>query len=168
MSKIKNKVFADYNLAQKKIEEWKNQGCTIVFTNGCFDLIHIGHVLYLEEAKGLGDKLIVGVNSDNSVRQLKGEHRPIKDEFNRQHILAALESVDMVLTFEEADPLRLIKLVLPHVLVKGGDWTTDQIIGSEIVLSHGGKVRSLQFVEGYSTTALEKKILEANILKEKN
>lgn len=158
MSIIKNKVFADLSQALLKINEWKKSGHSIVFTNGCFDLIHIGHVLYLEEAKSLGDKLIVAANSDDSVRKLKGVNRPIKDQFNRTHILAALESVDMVLTFDEADPLTLIQNILPHTLVKGGDWSPEQIVGSDVVLAHGGQVKSLQFVEGYSTTALENKI----------
>ena len=131
---------------------------SVVFTNGCFDLIHIGHVLYLEDAKSLGDKLIVGLNSDTSVSRLKGAHRPIKDEFNRSHILAALASVDAVIIFENDDPLELIKLISPEILVKGGDWRPDQIVGSDFVLSHGGEVRSLRFVEGYSTTMLEEKI----------
>jgi rfaE bifunctional protein nucleotidyltransferase chain/domain len=160
MSKIKDKVYADLDKALNQVNTWKNEGNKIVFTNGCFDLIHIGHVLYLEEAKNLGDKLIVAANSDNSVRQLKGAHRPIKDEYNRTHILAALASVDMVLVFDEADPMTLIQKLIPHVLVKGGDWNIDQIVGSDIVLAHGGSVKSLQFVDGYSTTALEKKIKE--------
>lgn len=160
MSKIKDKVYADLDKALNQVNTWKNEGNKIVFTNGCFDLIHIGHVLYLEEAKNLGDKLIVAANSDNSVRQLKGAHRPIKDEYNRTHILAALASVDMVLVFDEADPLTLIQKLIPHVLVKGGDWNIDQIVGSDVVLAHGGSVKSLQFVDGYSTTALEKKIKE--------
>ncbi len=160
MSKIKDKVYADLDKALTQVNTWKNEGNKIVFTNGCFDLIHIGHVLYLEEAKNLGDKLIVAANSDNSVRQLKGAHRPIKDEYNRTHILAALASVDMVLVFDEADPMTLIQKLIPHVLVKGGDWNIDQIVGSDVVLAHGGSVKSLQFVDGYSTTALEKKIKE--------
>ncbi|MBK8625089.1 MAG: D-glycero-beta-D-manno-heptose 1-phosphate adenylyltransferase [Saprospiraceae bacterium] len=160
MSKIKDKVYADLDKALNQVNTWKNEGNKIVFTNGCFDLIHIGHVLYLEEAKNLGDKLIVAANSDNSVRQLKGAHRPIKDEYNRTHILAALASVDMVLVFDEADPMTLIQKLIPHVLVKGGDWNIDQIVGSDVVLAHGGSVKSLQFVDGYSTTALEKKIKE--------
>lgn len=160
MSKIKSKVYIDLSQALGQVETWKNDNKKIVFTNGCFDLLHIGHVLYLEEAKGLGDKLIVAVNSDASVSALKGPHRPIKDEFNRTHILAALESVDMVLIFNEPDPNSLIEKIIPNILVKGGDWSIDQIIGSEIVLLHGGQVKSLQFIEGYSTTALEQKIRE--------
>ncbi len=155
---IQEKVFKNTTAALPLIHQWKKEGFKIVFTNGCFDLIHIGHVLYLEDAKSLGDKLIVGLNSDTSVSRLKGAHRPIKDEFNRSHILAALASVDAVIIFENDDPLELIKLISPEILVKGGDWRPDQIVGSDFVLSHGGEVRSLRFVEGYSTTMLEEKI----------
>lgn len=161
MSKIKNKVFTDLSKAVEQVEKWKSEGKKIVFTNGCFDLIHIGHVLYLEEAKSLGDVLIVAANSDASVSVLKGPHRPIKDQYNRTHILAALESVDMVLTFEDETPYNLISQIIPHILVKGGDWTPDKIVGSDIVLAHGGTTRSLQFIDGYSTTALEKKIRDS-------
>ena len=159
MASISEKVFGNHDCAVAQVKAWKDAGKKIVFTNGCFDLIHIGHVLYLEEAKSLGDILIVAANSDASVSKLKGPHRPIKDEYNRTHILAALASVDMVLVFEENDPYNIIKQIKPDVLVKGGDWTTEQIIGSDIVLSYGGQVKSLQFVPGYSTTALEQKII---------
>ncbi len=159
MASIAEKVFGNHDCAVAQVKAWKDAGKKIVFTNGCFDLIHIGHVLYLEEAKSLGDILIVAANSDASVSKLKGPHRPIKDEYNRTHILAALASVDMVLVFEENDPYNIIKQIKPDVLVKGGDWTTEQIIGSDIVLSYGGQVQSLQFVPGYSTTALEQKII---------
>lgn len=140
------------------IEEWHHQGKKIVFTNGCFDLLHIGHVFYLEEAKSLGDILIVGVNSDASVSQLKGPNRPIKDQYNRSHILGAFACVDIVIIFDDETPIEIIKTIKPSILVKGGDWKPDQIVGSDFVLSHGGQVRSLRFVEGYSTTALEQKI----------
>lgn len=161
MVAINDKIYLDINLAIQKIQEWKKQGKKIVFTNGCFDLIHIGHVLYLEEAKNLGDILVVAANSDASVSKLKGPHRPIKDQNNRTHILAALQSVDMVLIFEEDTPYEMIAAILPDILVKGGDWSVDQIVGSDLVLSHGGMVKSLKFLEGYSTTALEKKIKES-------
>lgn len=159
---IKDKIFDKWNDALLIIKAWKAEGNKIVFTNGCFDLIHMGHVLYLEEAKRKGDKLIVGVNSDSSVKKLKGIHRPIKDQINRVHILAALESVDMVLIFEENTPLELIQTILPDVIVKGGDWKPSQIVGSDIVLANGGEVLSLHFVEGYSTTALEQKIIHSH------
>lgn len=155
---IQEKVFKNTAAALTLIQQWKKEGFKIVFTNGCFDLIHIGHVLYLEDAKSLGDKLIVGLNSDASVSRLKGAHRPIKNEYNRSHILAALASVDAVIVFENDDPLTLIKDISPDILVKGGDWRPDQIVGSDFILSNGGEVRSLRFVEGYSTTKMEEKI----------
>lgn len=124
-------------------------------------MIHKGHILYLEEASQLGDKLVVAINTDQSVSKLKGKHRPIKDEDNRSLIMAAFEFVDLVVIFHEETPLELIQMLTPDVLVKGGDWTLDQIVGSDHVLSHGGEVRSLQFVDGYSTTALEEKIKKA-------
>jgi rfaE bifunctional protein nucleotidyltransferase chain/domain len=155
---IKEKVFLECEYALPLIEEWRLQGDKIVFTNGCFDLLHIGHVLYLEEARSLGNKLIVGMNSDGSVRRLKGTNRPIKDVYDRAHVLAALASVDMVIIFEEDDPARLIAQIIPDVLVKGGDWKPSQIVGSDIVLATGGSVQSLSFIEGYSTTQIEQKI----------
>ena len=158
MPEIKEKVFLTVKDALPLIRKWKREGSKLVFTNGCFDLLHIGHVLYLEDARKLGDKLIVGVNSDASVSKLKGPHRPIKDEYNRMHILAALASVDMVIRFDEDTPIELVREIGPQVLVKGGDWKPEQIVGSDIVLAAGGEVRSLRFVEGYSTTALEEKI----------
>jgi D-beta-D-heptose 7-phosphate kinase/D-beta-D-heptose 1-phosphate adenosyltransferase len=155
---LREKVFIDNIYALPLIEEWRLQGEKIVFTNGCFDLLHIGHVLYLEEAKALGSKLVVGMNSDASVRRLKGKNRPIKDTYDRAHVLAALSSVDMVIVFEEDNPATLIAQIIPDVLVKGGDWQPFQIVGSDTVLTAGGIVRSLSFVEGYSTTQIEQKI----------
>jgi rfaE bifunctional protein nucleotidyltransferase chain/domain len=141
------------------VTNWKAQGRTIVFTNGCFDLLHYGHLHYLADAKDCGDKLIVGLNSAASVSRLKGAHRPINDELTRQHSLAALEMVDAVVVFEEDTPLQLIKLIMPDTLVKGGDWQPHQIVGSKEVLGNGGVVKSLPFVEGYSTTNIESKIV---------
>jgi rfaE bifunctional protein nucleotidyltransferase chain/domain len=155
---IREKVFIERLYALPIIEEWRQQGEAMVFTNGCFDLLHIGHVLYLEEAKSLGSKLIVGINSDASVKRLKGANRPIKDDHDRAHVLAALASVDMVIVFEEDDPGHLIAQIVPDVLVKGGDWKPEQIVGSDTVLAAGGYVRSLSFIEGYSTTQIEQKI----------
>ncbi len=132
----------------------KNQEKKIVFTNGCFDILHVGHVAYLEEAKKLGDLLFVGLNSDSSVRRLKGEHRPINNELDRRFVLSSLRSVDCVEIFNEDTPLELIKMVNPAVLVKGGDWSVQQIVGHEHVMSYGGKVLSLTFVDGYSTSKL--------------
>jgi D-beta-D-heptose 7-phosphate kinase/D-beta-D-heptose 1-phosphate adenosyltransferase len=124
----------------------------IVFTNGCFDILHVGHIRYLQEAKNLGDYLVVGINSDQSVKQIKGPNRPIQSEADRAEILASLACVDAVCIFTEDNPLNLIKQVSPNVLVKGGDWKPDQIIGSDFVIENGGTVESLKFHEGRSTT----------------
>lgn len=129
----------------------------IVFTNGCFDLLHVGHIRYLQEARKLGDILVVGVNADASVRRLKGPTRPVQNENDRAEILAALGAVDYTVLFSEDTPLELIQKVKPNILVKGGDWKPEQIVGADFVMSHGGKVMSLQFVEGRSTTKLIEK-----------
>ena len=128
------------------------QGKRLVFTNGCFDILHSGHVSYLNEAKDQGDFLIVGLNSDASVKRLKGSERPINKEIDRKFVLENLKSIDCVEIFEEDTPYELIKAVMPNVLVKGGDWSADQIIGSDLVLANGGQVKSLSFKEGYSST----------------
>lgn len=129
----------------------------IVFTNGCFDLLHIGHVRYLKEARSLGEFLVVAINSDSSVKQLKGPSRPIQTELDRAEILASLASVDATIIFNESTPELLIQSIKPDILVKGGDWTVDQIVGGAFVQSYGGKVLSLQFIEGKSTTRLVEK-----------
>lgn len=133
---------------------WRFLEQKIVFTNGCFDLLHLGHVSYLEAAARLGDVLVVGVNSDDSVRRLKGPRRPLQSQEARTRILAALEFVEAVVIFEEDTPLRLIEKIAPDVLVKGGDYTPDKVVGAEFVRSRGGEVVILPFVEGYSTTGL--------------
>lgn len=140
------------------LEKLKNK--KIVFTNGCFDILHAGHVSYLNEAKLQGDYLIVGLNSDASVKRLKGPSRPINNEKNRKYVLENLKPVDMVIIFEEDTPFDLISSVMPNVLVKGGDWRPDQIVGSDIVIKNGGEVRSLSFVEGESTTNIINKVKE--------
>jgi rfaE bifunctional protein nucleotidyltransferase chain/domain len=137
---------------------WRAQNKSIVFTNGCFDILHFGHIAYLSKARSLGDKLIIGINSDNSVNRLKGKGRPIQDEISRAIVISALEMVDAVVIFEEDNPFELIKAIVPDVLVKGGDWEIQDIIGSDIVLKNGGKVMSLSYEQGYSTTAIERKI----------
>jgi D-beta-D-heptose 7-phosphate kinase/D-beta-D-heptose 1-phosphate adenosyltransferase len=141
------------------LAQWRAAGQRVVFTNGCFDLLHYGHLHYLAEARDLADRLVVGLNSADSVRRLKGPHRPINDELTRTHLLAALEVVDAVVVFEADTPLALIELLRPDVLVKGGDWLPEQIVGADVVLGYGGSVRSLPFVQGYSTTNIEQKIL---------
>ena len=133
-------------------------GKKIVFTNGCFDVLHVGHTRYLQKASGLGDLLVVGVNTDASVKKLKGPGRPVNREAARAEVLSALECVDYVVLFSEPTPLRLIESVRPHVLVKGGDWRKQQIVGWKFVESYGGKVRSLPFVKGFSTTRTLEKI----------
>ena len=138
----------------------KRNARRIVFTNGCFDLLHPGHIRSFELARALGDALIVGLNSDASVRQLKGPGRPVMPERERAEILAALESVDALIIFDEQTPRELISRLLPDVLVKGGDWPGDQIVGREEVEAAGGRVVSLPLVPGYSTTAILQKIRE--------
>ena len=133
------------------------QGKKIVFTNGCFDLLHVCHVRYLQEARNLGDLLVVGVNSDESVKRLKGPTRPVQNENDRAEILAALACVDFTVIFTEDTPENLIHQVHPDILVKGGDWKIDQIVGSSHVMSYGGQVMSLQFVDGKSTTKIIEK-----------
>ena len=155
---IRDKIFNSFFDSQQQIEQWHNEKQKIVFTNGCFDLLHVGHVLYLEDAKSMGDKLIVGLNSDHSVGRLKGHTRPIKDIFDRSHVLAALESVDMVIVFEEDTPLGLITYIVPDLLVKGGDYEIENIVGYDIVIGSGGEVKTIPIIEGYSTTNIEEKI----------
>lgn len=129
----------------------------IVFTNGCFDLLHVGHVRYLQEARRQGDLLVVGVNSDASVSHLKGPNRPVQNENDRAEILAALGCVDFTVIFTEDTPANLIRQVRPSVLVKGGDWKPENIVGADFVMSYGGQVKSLQFVDGKSTTKIIEK-----------
>ncbi len=155
---ISHKIASNYESAFIQVHAWQQQGMDVVFTNGCFDLLHKGHILYLEEASRQGDKLIVAINADKSVSKLKGKHRPIKDEDNRSLIMSAFSFVDLVVIFHEETPIELIEMITPDILVKGGDWSPDQIVGSDYVTNNGGSVLSLQFVEGYSTTALENKI----------
>lgn len=144
----------------KELDEFlsKNKDKKIVFTNGCFDIIHKGHVTYLAEAKKLGDLLIIGVNSDASVKRLKGPQRPINNEQDRSYVLSQLKSVDFTEIFSEDNPLNLILKVKPKILVKGGDWKIEQIVGGKEVIQDGGDVFSLNFVDGYSTTSIIHKI----------
>ena len=138
---------------------WRMKGDRVVFTNGCFDILHRGHVEYLQEAAALGDRLVIGLNSDASVRrQGKGADRPLNDQDSRAKVLAALRLVDAVVIFEEDTPLELIKAIVPDVLVKGGDWSEDRIVGAQEVKAAGGTVHSLRLVDGFSTTALVERI----------
>ena len=143
---------------KKLRDKFRNDNWKVVFTNGCFDIIHKGHVTYLNQAKSLGDHLIVGINSDDSVRRLKGKDRPVNNESDRAFVLDNLKSVDDVLIFNEDTPYDIIKEIIPDLLVKGGDWKEEDIVGSDIVKMNGGKVISLQFVNNYSTTNILEKI----------
>lgn len=144
----------------EKIQQLQKDGKKIVFTNGVFDIIHRGHISYLNEAKALGDYLIVGLNADASVKRLKGDSRPVNKEEDRKFVMENLKAVDEVIIFTEDTPFNLISKIIPDVLVKGGDWKEDQIVGSDIVKQHGGKVFSLKFIDNYSTTGLIEKIIK--------
>lgn len=157
IQQLKSKI-QNWEQIEETVKNWKANGEKIVFTNGCFDLLHYGHLHYLAEARDLGDRLIIGLNSAASVSRLKGPHRPINDELTRQHQMAALAFVDAVVAFEQDTPFELIKVIVPDVLVKGGDWQPEQIVGSDIVQAAGGEVRSLPYITGYSTTSIEQKI----------
>ena len=150
----------------QKLAALRKKGSVVVFTNGCFDLLHPGHLKYLEEAKSWGDILVVAINSDESVKRLKGPERPVMDERSRCEVIAGLHCVDFVATFSEDTPGEIINELLPSVLVKGGDWPTDKIVGRETVEKHGGKVMNIQFEAGFSTTGVIKKI-EQTALKRK-
>ncbi|WP_423148721.1 D-glycero-beta-D-manno-heptose 1-phosphate adenylyltransferase [Rubrolithibacter danxiaensis] len=154
---IERKILTPENLLPI-LHVWRFLGQKIVFTNGCFDLLHRGHIDYLAKAADLGTKLVIGLNSDASTSALKGPGRPILDETSRAHILASLFFVDAVVLFDEPTPLELIRYVNPDVLVKGADYTIDKIVGADLVLANGGEVKTLTYLEGYSTTAIEKKI----------
>ncbi len=143
---------------RKIVSRLRDQGAKVVFTNGCFDILHMGHVTYLEKARSLGNILVVGINSDNSVRRLKGEGRPINDQEARAGILSHFSFVDYVTIFDDDTPYSLIELVRPDVLVKGGDWDIKDIVGGDIVRSYNGEVISLSYLEGFSTTAIMKRI----------
>jgi D-glycero-beta-D-manno-heptose 1-phosphate adenylyltransferase len=152
---------------QALVREWKTSGETIVFTNGVFDILHIGHVTYLEKAKSLGDRLVVGINADDSVRRLnKGPDRPVNPEQARAQIIAALRCVDAVIIFHEDTPLEIIRDIMPDILVKGGDYDPKEtdplnkryIVGSDLVYANGGKVEAIDLVQGYSTTSIIEKM----------
>jgi len=155
---IRKKIFTR-ELLLKQVAIWRMKDYKMVFTNGCFDILHPGHVDYLSKAADLGDILIIGLNSDSSVKQLnKGINRPLQSENDRALILSSLQFIEAIVIFEEATPYELIKAVQPDMLVKGGDWKETDIVGADIVKAKGGSVISIPFVEGYSTTTIEKKI----------
>ncbi|WP_255517991.1 D-glycero-beta-D-manno-heptose 1-phosphate adenylyltransferase [Fulvivirga sp. M361] len=140
------------------MNEWQGAGQKVVFSNGCFDILHLGHIDYLEKARNLGDRLVVGLNTDQSVRKLKGEERPVTDEISRARMLAALEFVDMVVHFSDDTPYSLIKELKPDILVKGDDYLAENIVGADIVISNGGEVKTVSLVPGYSTSGIINKI----------
>ena len=151
LEKIYDKILNKESL-EEKLNLWRKEGKTIVFSNGCFDILHRGHVEYLSKAADLGDILIIGLNTDASVRRIKGPSRPVNDEKARAVVLAALEFVDAVVFFEEDTPYNLIKNVQPDVLVKGKDYKAEDIVGYDIVVGNGGRVETIELVDGFSTT----------------
>ena len=161
---IENKILRLEDLPER-LAYWKFKGQKIVFTNGCFDLVHQGHIDYLSKARDLGNILIIGLNTDNSVSRLKGSHRPINDERSRALILASFLFVDAVILFDEDTPYELIKKVQPDILVKGSDYKAENIVGYDIVTTKGGKVETLDFLPGFSTSGIEKKIVEGALKK---
>ncbi len=157
IDQIAEKILSHKNL-EEKIHHWKKENKSIVFTNGCFDILHYGHIHFLSQAKDLGDILIVGLNSTNSVQRLKGKNRPINDEKTRAFVLASLAFIDAIIFFDEDTPLELIKKIQPHILVKGGDYKAEEIVGYPEVKKNKGEVKILSFIEGYSTSKIEAKI----------
>ncbi|MFZ9662361.1 MAG: D-glycero-beta-D-manno-heptose 1-phosphate adenylyltransferase [Bacteroidetes bacterium] len=159
---LKDKIVT-MDIAQAIVKNWQIQGEKVVFTNGCFDILHAGHVHYLEEAKQLGNKLVVGLNTDQSVQRLdKSPARPIQSQDSRAMVLAALESVSLVVLFDEDTPKELIETLNPNILVKGADYQIDQIVGGSHVIGNGGEVKTLEFLPGYSTSKIEQKILKSH------
>ena len=160
MSHLKDINSKIYNIdtLTTQVEQWKKSGNKIVFTNGCFDIIHRGHIEVLASTADLGNKLIIGLNSDQSIQNIKGEGRPIIDEQSRAILLAALSFVDAIILFSQDTPLKLIGALLPDVLAKGGDYEIENIVGHEIVQQNGGKVKLVPFIDGYSSTSIIKKI----------
>ena len=157
LEKINDKIF-DLEFLMKNIDQWRNENKKIVFTNGCFDLIHLGHIELLARSSDLGDILIIGVNSDSSIQKLKGENRPIIEEDSRVKQLAALEFVDAVVLFHEDTPQKLIEKIKPDVITKGGDYKAENVVGNEVVTQKNGQVVIIPLTQGYSTTSILKKI----------
>ena len=157
ISLLQSKILS-FSALESQLNTWRNANEKIVFTNGCFDLIHFGHVDYLAKARDLGNRLVVGLNTDDSIRRLKGSSRPIKDEQSRLALIAGLGFVDAVVLFDEETPIKLISIIKPNVLVKGGDYEVKDIVGHEIVQSNSGKVCTIDFVDGYSSSKLIEKV----------
>ena len=163
MSNLKNIKSKIYSLSDLKIQsdKWKENGEKIVFTNGCFDLVHRGHIEVLANTADLGDKLIIGLNSDSSIKELKGENRPIMDEISRSILLASLQFVDAIVFFSEETPYKLIETLIPDVLAKGGDYKVTEIAGNEVVSENGGEVILVPFIDGFSSTNIVEKIKQS-------
>ena len=157
LQRIKSKIYTLPKLVEQS-KVWRNNGEKIVFTNGCFDLLHRGHVEVLANTSDLGDKLIVGLNTDSSIQDLKGKNRPIIDENSRAILLASLQFIDAIVFFSEDTPYHLIETILPDILAKGGDYKVEEIIGHEVVLQNGGEVILVPFIDGFSTTNIVNKI----------
>ena len=155
---ILNSKILDKERLLVKLTDWKEENKKIVFTNGCFDLIHLGHIEVIARSADLGDILIIGMNTDNSIKRLKGKNRPIVEEISRAKQLAALEFVDAVVLFDQDTPIDLIKVINPNVITKGGDYNTDQVIGNDIVTQNDGEVVIIPLTQGYSTTSILEKI----------
>lgn len=149
---------SDLQLLKASIAQWQSEGKKVVFTNGVFDLLHIGHITYMAKAAELGDKLVIGLNSDSSVKRIKGEDRPVNDQNSRAALLAALFFVDGIVVFEEDTPINIITTLMPDILVKGADYSIENIVGAKEVMANGGEVKTIDFVEGYSSTSIIKKI----------
>ncbi len=160
MSRLENIKSKIYTTGQIKavLNVWRLLEKKVVFTNGCFDLLHLGHIDYLSKAADMGDKLVIGLNSDASASALKGPGRPITDQLSRSVMLASFSFVDAVVIFDEPTPLHLIELVRPDILVKGADYSIEQIVGADLVLKYGGEVKTIEYLSGYSTSLIEKKI----------
>lgn len=157
LDNIKNKVYTKADL-KPLLNVWRLLEKKIVFTNGCFDLLHLGHIDYLSKAADMGNKLVIGLNSDASVSDLKGHGRPIYDQNSRSILLASFSFVDAVVLFDDPTPIQLIELIRPDILVKGADYAINEIVGADIVLQYGGIVKTIEYLNGYSTTLIEKKI----------
>jgi len=155
-------MVASLSQARRMIQKWRQHGASVVFTNGCFDLVHPGHISLLRAAAQKGDKLVVGINSDASVRRLKGPTRPVQNEQARAIVIGALREVDMVIIFDEDTPLELIKEIIPNVIVKGADYTADDVVGGEVVKKYGGRVEIINFVGDCSTSNLVKKMIQSH------
>ncbi len=160
LDRIERKILTGSQAAEM-VSKWQQDGLNVVFSNGCFDLVHRGHIEYLSKAADLGDKFVIGLNTDQSVARIKGSKRPLVDEKSRAILLAALTFVDAVVFFDEDTPYELIKLIKPNYLVKGADYKPESIVGYDIVTANGGAVKTIDFVEGFSSTALIQKIKEA-------